>query len=545
MPHDGIFRMVMQGQGRQRVLVPAAITITPLVVSKLFQHRDEIRYELRWKSVTGEVRSTVAAAGDIADSRKLTRIFDEAVVISKSASDVSEYLQLAVEANKTELVARSEVLASQLGWQDDGSFIFGPGRPQAVHDSKNTHDWLPSHRAAGSFSGWRDAAWRCAPSPVALAMIAASLAAPLLRIISAKPFLVGVDNSTSSGKTTGLRLAASVWGSPADGHLIRSWRDTVIASEHRISMLRGMPYFLDETQHTRDKPGVIADFIYALSEGHSKARSNQQGTALTGDVTYETVVITSGERSLSSFTSQGGIMPRVVTLTGKPMTSPEMALQVEELVTENYGHTGELWLRAVAMAAVAELRQRYSAISESLRKAAVNPVQGRRAGSVAVMQLAAELAFSAELMPPIAAEVWPYLVGGGGALEENSDDPALRALMLLGNFIAADPRSFWSDRRGRGIMDMIAVQPAAGWAGRYQPGEYLAVRPEWLRAQLRNQEMDWDAVKGSWRERGWLELPGGARSKHLTKTVAIDGMRALCVVVSCPELLDMLAGRMI
>jgi hypothetical protein len=119
----------------------------------------------------------------------------------------------------------------------------------------------------------------------------------------------------------------------------------------------------------------------------------------------------------------------------------------------------------------------------------------------------------------------------------------MKALMLLANQVAANPRLFWSSNRNR--YEGLALTPVNGWAGRYQAGEFLSVRPEWLREMLEKHEIDWDNIKGAWRELGWLRLPSGKRAQALTVSERIDGSNAMCVKIICPELLDALVTGMV
>lgn len=529
---------------------PVIISHRPLLVSGMARAVDgeESWYTIRWLDTRGQNREAVISANDIAGSSKLLQLGD--LVTSKSnVNAVGKYLGELTTENAAWLEAHCEIVAAQLGWQGQGmtEFAFGPGRPHRVPDTRNAKRWIDSHGTSGTLDGWREAAWKCAGQRIALAMLSASLAPALLRATGARPFVAGVDGSTTGGKTTSMRLCASVWGYPEEGYLIRSWDDTGVSNEQRASMLRGLPLFLDETQHAAGTQKVPA-LIYAMSAGHSRGRSNQQGTALIGDVAFETIVITSGEKSLTSFTGHGGVLPRVVTMNGKPMASAQMADEVKRIVLANYGVAGEAWLEIIMMMSLSELTHRYLDIEEQLRKAAANPIQGRRASSVALMQLSAEIAFTSELMPAAPADTWPWLVNGGSSLDEHDDDPPLKALMLLANMVTSNSRLFWNGKRGPGIMDGIYLtEPPNGWAGRYQAGDYLSVRPEWLREALERHDIDWDAVKGAWRERGWLRTPppDSTRATAMTVSERLPTGNATCVRIICQELLDVLSTGMI
>jgi hypothetical protein len=520
------------------------IAIQPFVVSKVLRSdTGVVQCELSWLTLGNEIRCRTVAWSDLTGN-KLTAVFGgDAVVIDRHRNACAEYIQELIVINRSILAEKEERVATSLGWRDDGSeFVLGPRRPCQISDSKNLGSWLEGWEKAGDYRAWRQMVECCANQPIALLMLAASFTPPLLRILRLASFAFDVSGVSSSGKTTGMELAVSPWGDPR--RVMRGWNDTSIANEHYLSVLRGMPYFLNESQLV-DDPKHVSSLVYALAEGRSKSRSRQDGTGNTENsgITFESVLISCGENSLASFVKKGGLAPRIVTIEGKPMESAAMANSVHESALMNYGHAGELFIAALQHYNDDRLKTRHNELEAGLRNHTVTDVAGRRAANVAAMRLANEIAAAAGLMPALVPEIWVHLANGGGALDEHADDLPMQALMALASEVAVNPLAFWVIEGGMSVSGVRPgdIPPPGGWAGRYHAtGDkpFVSVAPKWLKAFLEQQKHDYDRTVKTWRDRGWLQHSPGV----LTYPVRINGKLARMVTVTCNELMSTITG---
>src|SRR5262249_62371932 len=73
---------------------------------------------------------------------------------------------------------------------------------------------------------------------------------PLLRLLRAPNFVVDLAGPTSTGKTTVLRLAASVWGEPSGSgeSVMWTWNSTAAWRGRAPGMLHGRPPVPDQSQ---------------------------------------------------------------------------------------------------------------------------------------------------------------------------------------------------------------------------------------------------------------------------------------------------------
>ncbi len=107
--------------------------------------------------------------------------------------------------------------------------------------------------------------------------IASAFAAPLLEVAGAESGGFHFRGSSSIGKTTALRIAASVCGGGRIKGYIRQWRTTANALESICSMHCDMLLCLDEIGQA--DPLQISEIAYLIANGAGKVRANKFGYA--------------------------------------------------------------------------------------------------------------------------------------------------------------------------------------------------------------------------------------------------------------------------
>ena len=518
------------------------ITYRPMVVSELLN--DDLgstRYRISWLSSLNlggtelEVRDVVVPASTFVDSRKLLPAFPEAVVTGKWTSQVVEYLNLLVATNREGLETRARTVATALGWYQDKTetFVAGPGRPIDVDDTRNTGEWLNGHTERGDLETWVEEVKSVADRPVVLLTVTATLAAPLLKLLDgAEPFIFDNSASTSTGKSSAMSLAAAAWGDPRK--IMLNWRATKTAIELHLATARGVPLFLNESQHAQDEKEKVAQVIYGIAEGQSRSRARQTGGELIKGTSFETIAISNGENSLLTFTEKGGVVPRVICVEQAPFDTAERANEAKRVARRHHGHAGPAFVEHVLSLSREDLNDRYQEWVDRLRPVGKTNVAGRRAESVAVLALANELASDAGLVPDLDLETWEFLVNGGGA-EEGADDKPLQALQVLLEHVVTNGREYWVSSNGVGLESANLFEPPGGWMGRFEYGDaeqFLAVSGRKLKELLTRAGFD-VSVLSDWVRRGWAEksvqtrLDGrGARLikiTHLVETLRPGG----------------------
>jgi len=134
-------------------------------------------------------------------------------------------------------------------------------------------------------------------------ILAASLAfsGPLLAPLGQLGGGLHFRGASSSGKTTLLNLAASVWG---DRQLITQWRATTNGLEAIAATLNDMLLPLDEIAEIL--PRELHQAIYMLANGTGKARMTKE-VVLADQARWRLALISSGEISVDEKLKEAGL----------------------------------------------------------------------------------------------------------------------------------------------------------------------------------------------------------------------------------------------
>src|SRR5690606_34802645 len=170
--------------------------------------------------------------------------------------------------------------------------------------------------------------------------MACSFAAPLLRLVGHRTFVVHLWGGSRGGKTSAGYAAISVWGDPEQ--LAASFYSTRVGMERLAGLYSDLPMLIDERQVVGDKQGLVEGLVYMLGLGRSKVRGTKSG-GLEAVKRWNTIVLTTGEEPLSSDSSPTGVKTRTLEWYGLPFESDEKeARRVYRWTREHHGHAGPL-----------------------------------------------------------------------------------------------------------------------------------------------------------------------------------------------------------
>lgn len=144
----------------------------------------------------------------------------------------------------------------------------------------------------------------CAGNSRLVFAVSAAFAAPLLHVTGMESGGVHLRGDSSTGKTTALRAAASVWGGM---EYLQRWRATdngleALAAQHSDCLL-----VLDELSQV--DPKAAGEAAYMLANGSGKARANRNG-GLRDPASWRILFLSSGEAGLSEHMAQAGKKPK-------------------------------------------------------------------------------------------------------------------------------------------------------------------------------------------------------------------------------------------
>lgn len=173
-------------------------------------------------------------------------------------------------------------------------------------------------------------------------ILASAFAAPLLKLLKQRIFLVYNWGDSRSGKTAALKAALSVWGD-SEGIMV-NFSATRVGLERLAGFFNDLPLEIDERQVEGNKQEFIDSLVYMLSLGSGKIRGAKAG-GLQPFKNWRSIVLTTGEEPLTSESSQTGVHSRTIQIMGSPFNSEKEASQMHTLVSKSYGHGGAKFIK--------------------------------------------------------------------------------------------------------------------------------------------------------------------------------------------------------
>lgn len=268
---------------------------------------------------------------------------------------LATYLQILA----TEKSARS---VTKTGWTRQGQYVMQSGDVvgQSANDPIFYQGVVAKNQIVGSVEDWHDSVGKLARGNSRLMFsICAAFAAPMLTLCGESGGGFHLRGQSSVGKTTALKVAASVYGST-----VNSWRATSnglegVASAHNDSLL-----LLDEVNQC--SPFEVGETAYMLSNGIGKLRANRNGAARKS-AEWRTLFLSSGEQDLESILNSvkkkimAGMEVRMLSIpadAGADMgmfeylheckTPGELAEDITDAATTAHGAVGREWLEFLA-----------------------------------------------------------------------------------------------------------------------------------------------------------------------------------------------------
>ena len=507
---------------------------------------------LRWQDAEGRAHEWAMPLemlqGDGADMRRTLADRGLSVAVSNAARNLfAAYLQNA----PTEKLA---LCLERTGWAG-GLYIlphrvFGEGEELAVYQGPSQHGH--PYREAGSVAQWRDnvAALAVGNSRLVFA-ISAAFAGPLLELAGLEGGGYHFRGGSSSGKSTAVEVAASVWGKPSQYR--RQWRNTTNGLE-ALAVLHNDGFLaLDEIRQA--DPRALPDMVMMLGNGQGKSRMDKHLTARPVAL-WRLVFLSSGEESLEALTNSAGKTTKAgdeirladipadagagyglwENLHGQP-TGGALADLLKQQAETYHGAAGVAWLE--------HLTQRGDDYRKGIAQQVNQFVQdhtpagaGRQVGRVcrrfALVAVAGELATQAGLSGWPAGEAtkaaarcfadWVASFGGIGNREERT------ALQQVRAFIEAHGGSRFESMAAGGLLIRERIPNRAGYIRDGEQGrEYLIQREQFRREVCKG--LDYEAVANALKDAGHLRhepgrLTGKARHPETAKTESFYIVRA-------------------
>jgi len=309
------------------------------------------------------------------------------------------------------------VCTDRIGWHGHAYVLphetIGDDAERIVFQTDNAME--NTFRIHGTADTWRDKVGAlCVGNSRLVFAVACAFAGPLLRPAGLESGGFHFRGDSSSGKTTALRVAASVYGGPS---YLQRWRTTdnaleAIAAQHSDCLL-----ILDELAQV--DPKTAGECAYMLANESSKARSTRTGAGRPR-LSWRLLFLSAGELGLADHMAEGmkrtrtGQEIRMIDITadaGAGLGAFEtlhgmeggaaFAKAITHRAASTYGTTGRAWLewltsQADALTLRAQIREQLAELADMIPEGASGQVE-RGGARFALVGAAGELATAAGL----------------------------------------------------------------------------------------------------------------------------------------------------
>lgn len=194
----------------------------------------------------------------------------------------------------------------RIGFTAGDSCYYGDGKVKTGLRVTAEYKEIAKHYVArGDYGMWKKAADFIAiqNNPAFTSILASAFAAPIFGYTNMPgAMLTIVSNESGLGKTSAMRVAQSVWGSPSNG--MNSTTDTHLSVIRKVAFLNNLPIYWDEIrgQHSLENFYKTA---FDVAQGKERTRLDS-GAKLRTVNSWKTMVIGASNESLFDYMAQQG-----------------------------------------------------------------------------------------------------------------------------------------------------------------------------------------------------------------------------------------------
>jgi putative DNA primase/helicase len=351
---------------------------------------------------------------------------------------------------------------SKIGWHGE-TFVLPNkiiGCEEIIFQSDSLID--NDFHSNGTLEEWKDnIGILCQDNKLLIASVAIALAGVLFKQLNKNQgggiHMVG---DSSSGKSTCMEVAASVWG---PSHFMRSWSVTANGLEGIAATRNDTCLILDEIDEA--SPQEISKIVYMLSNGQGKQRANKNGFAKPIQ-RWRTMALSSGERSLSNILNEinkqpnSGQLVRLINIDANFKygvfeslhefeNGRELSDHLKSSRNKYYGVIGPKFVECLIKDNSSEILDVYEEIRSAFKPLATNGLELRAASSLEIIALAGELGIKYGLLPWVQGSAVVSLIEVFNRWKNNEDSGSTeddKIINSVTNFIDKYSDSRFTDK---------------------------------------------------------------------------------------------------
>ena len=261
----------------------------------------------RWKKIVVEREV-------LTNSSKIIKLANQGVPVGTDNSRIMAQYFNDLLAEYDEKIPRNPA-RSVMGWvEQDEKRLFMPYEAGIDFDGEDSYKYLyDAIKQRGTLQEWVD---YCLPHRLCIEIrlvMAAAFASPLIELVGENPFVMHLWGGTGTAKTVSLLIAASIYGDPKPGKLVRTMDMTANAMRGTAAFLNSIPFCGDELQTIKSKwNGSYDQLIMQITEGIDRGRMKYN--SIEDIKSWKCSFLFTGEEPCVKAGSGGGVANRVIQI---------------------------------------------------------------------------------------------------------------------------------------------------------------------------------------------------------------------------------------
>lgn len=457
-------------------------------------------------------RKIVSNREKLTNSSKIITLADQGVPVgTDNARLMAQYFN-SVLAEFDEKLPRHPA-RSVMGWTElDGREMFMPYSDGIQFDGDDTYRYLYSSiKQKGTLAEWVEYTEPLRLSIEIRLVMAAAFASPLIELIGENPFVMHLWGGTGTAKTVSLLIAASIFGNPALGKLVRTMNMTPNAMLSTAAFLNSIPFCGDELQTIKNRwEGNYDRLIMQITEGIDRGRMKYN--QIEDTKSWRCGFLFTGEEPCVKSTSGGGVANRVIQIEVKDKLV-DNGNAVANFYKTHYGTAGPEYIGALQSGLFEPVELYQSFFSELIKHDTTDKQAGAMALMLAADRIAHNVFFHNE--PELEAQdVAAYLSS------QKQVDVTERAYQFVCGVLAENSNNF--DPELSRVL----------W-GKSEPAESAVyVNKTVLNRIMTDAGYDFEACKKAWVRNGHMQKDAYDRYTHY---MSINGMPTRYVKLIMPR----------
>ena len=358
--HGGIYRYGKEdeesGEVKQELVYPHDVYVFKRLHD--VEHGDTVF--LRLHLPRDGIRTFALRQSDIASKDRLRdEVNKNGVTIMNPVQIQNFQYFLSLQITDLQFREKADIMNVRYGWTEDNTFVVGEREytRKGVKYASSANALSNINRSLalrGDLEVWKEvaAAYENELFDMHALGVLAGFGSVLMHI---SPEHGGVLNyyskASGTGKTTILKLANSIWGSPMG--LMMNAADTAMAKVNRMGLLNGIVFTVDEM--TNASPEEISGLLYGSTQGRARNRMRaKENLERENNATWKTISVWSSNSSLEDRLSlmkldpQGELARLLEIHLRTPVPSDVLESQnLFNQLADNYGVAGDVFLRYV------------------------------------------------------------------------------------------------------------------------------------------------------------------------------------------------------